>query len=221
MFEYVYFSRPDSLMDGLSVHKARERLGEVLAQEAPARADSVIPVPDTSRTAASSYARALGLPCEEGLIKNRYIGRTFIMPDQEGRKDAVRMKLNPVRELVGGKSVVLVDDSIVRGTTLREIVALVRNAGAREVHLRITCPPLRAPCFYGVDMSSYSELIANKKTTEEIREHLGADSLAYISLQGLERAIGLPLCTACLSGRYNTAYVEKLAEGIRLSETKK
>jgi len=219
MFEYVYFSRPDSRLDGVSVHEARVRLGRILAQEAPAKADLVIPVPDTSRTAASSYAKALGLPCEEGLIKNRYIGRTFIMPDQEGRKEAVRLKLNPVRELVMGKSVVLVDDSIVRGTTLKEIVALVRKAGARRVHLRITCPPIIAPCFYGVDMSTYGELIGNKKTIAQIGRDLGADSLAYISVAGLGKAVGLPLCTACLDKGYLTEFVKKLANKTESSGT--
>ncbi len=218
MFEYVYFSRPDSDLDGRSVYGTRKKLGRILAAESPAKADVVVPVPDTSRTAASGFADALGLPCEEGLIKNRYIGRTFIMPSQQKRSDAVRMKINPVREIVCGKSVVLIDDSIVRGTTLGAIVSMVRRAGAREVHLRITCPPLRAPCFYGVDMSSYGELIANKKTIEEIRKHLGADSLAFVSLKGLLEAIGLPLCTACLGGDYNSAYVKGLAEKARNAE---
>ncbi|MBD3210691.1 amidophosphoribosyltransferase [Candidatus Micrarchaeota archaeon] len=213
MFEYVYFSRPDSTINGLSVHEARSRLGKALAEEAPAEADVIVPVPDTSRTAASAYSRALGIPYDEGLMKNRYIGRTFIMPSQEKRKEAVRVKLNPVREIVAGKRVVLVDDSIVRGTTLKEIVALTRGAGAGEVHLRITCPPVRAPCFYGVDMSTYSELIAHKKSVDEIREYLGADSLHYISLEGLKKALGgLPLCTGCLTEEYHTEYVKKLAE---------
>jgi amidophosphoribosyltransferase len=217
MFEYVYFSRPDSVMNGRSVYGARRRLGEVLAGEAPAEADLVIPVPDTSRTAAAAYAKALGISAEEGLIKNRYIGRTFIMPSQERRADAVKLKLNPVRELVEGKRVVLVDDSIVRGTTLREIVALVRKAGAKRVHLRVTCPPVKAPCFYGVDMSTYRELIANKKTTEEIRDYLGADSLAYLSPGGLRKAIGLPLCTACLDEGYHTRYVKDIASKVKRS----
>ncbi|MFH0885222.1 MAG: phosphoribosyltransferase family protein, partial [Candidatus Micrarchaeota archaeon] len=221
MFEYVYFSRPDSCLDGKSVYAVRRRLGQLLAREAPARADLVVPVPDTSRTAAASYAAALDIPCEEGLIKNRYIGRTFIMPSQEKRADAVNLKLNPVRELVSGKSVVLIDDSIVRGTTLKEIVMLTRQAGAREVHLRITCPPLKAPCFYGVDMSSYSELIANKKSIDKIRIYLGADSLAYISLAGLRESVGLPICASCLTGDYNTSYVGKIAQRVKRSESKK
>ncbi len=211
MFEYVYFARPDSSMNGRSVYDARRKLGEVLAAEAPVRADVVVPVPDTARIAAESYARALGLPCEEGLIKNRYIGRTFIMPDQEKRIGAVKLKLNPVREIMHGRSVVLVDDSIVRGTTLREIVSMARGAGAREVHLRITCPPVRAPCFYGVDMSTYGELIANRKSVEEIGKFLGVESLAYISLDGLKKALGLPVCTACINEEYHTDYVRNLA----------
>lgn len=215
MFEYVYFARPDSTINKRSVYEARRMLGEILAREAPAKADVVVPVPDTSRTAAARYAQKLGVPCEEGLIKNRYIGRTFIMPSQSKRVGAVKLKLNPVREIIRGKSVVLVDDSIVRGTTLKEIVALVRNAGAREVHLRITCPPVKAPCFYGVDMSTYKELIADEKSVEAIAKFLGADTLAYITMEGLKEAIDLPLCTACLGGEYHTEYVRKLAEKAR------
>lgn len=215
MFEYVYFSRPDSWINGKSVYETRKRLGEMLAKEAPARADVVVAVPDTSRTAAESYARVLGIRAEEGLIKNRYIGRTFIMPSQDKRKEAVRLKLNAIGEIMRGMRVVLVDDSIVRGTTLREIVTLTRAAGAKEVHLRITCPPLKAPCFYGVDMSTYDELIANRKTMEETGKFLGANSLAYLSLEGLRKAIGLPLCTACLTGEYHTEFVRKMAAGAK------
>src|SRR5512143_13017 len=211
MFEYVYFSRPDSTINGRSVYDVRNTLGEILAEEAPVKADIVVPVPDTSRTAAAAFARKLGIPCDEGLIKNRYIGRTFIMPDQDMRVGAVRLKLNPVRSIMKGRSVVLVDDSIVRGTTLKEIVALVRNAGAKEVHLRITCPPVKAPCFYGVDMSTYSELIANRKSVAEIGRYLGADSLSYLSIGGLAKAIGLKLCTGCLNEDYHTDYVRRLA----------
>ena len=218
MFEYVYFSRPDSTIDGKSVYTVRSRLGEILARESPLKADVVVPVPDTSRTAAAAFAKALGIPCEEGLIKNRYIGRTFIMPDQEMRVDSVKLKLNPVREIMESRSVVLVDDSIVRGTTLKEIVALVRNAGAKEVHLRITCPPVKAPCFYGVDMSTYSELIANRKSVEEIGKYLGADSLAYLSIGGLSKAIGLGLCTGCLNEDYHTVYVRGLAERTKAAD---
>jgi len=215
MFEYVYFSRPDSILNGKGVYEARTALGAQLAKEAPARADVVVPVPDTSRTAAASYAKALGIEYAEGLIKNRYIARTIIMPSQEKRVEAVKLKINPLRAVIEGRSVVLVDDSIVRGTTLREIVRLTRAAGAREVHLRITCPPVKAPCFYGVDMSTYSELIANNKSVDEIREYLGADSLHYISMDGLKEAIGLPICAACLGGEYHTDFVRRLAAKAR------
>jgi amidophosphoribosyltransferase len=218
MFEYVYFSRPDSVMNQKSVYKTRSELGKALAREAPVKADVVIPVPDTSRIAAASFAAALGIPCEEGLIKNRYIGRTFIMPSQEKRMDAMKLKLNPVREIIKGRTVVLVDDSIVRGTTLKAIVALTRRAGAKEIHLRITCPPIRAPCFYGVDMSTYSELIANRKSVEQIRKFLEVDSLAYISLEGMKKAIGLPVCTGCLNEDYHTDYVRKLAAKVKAAD---
>jgi len=211
MFEYVYFARPDSVINDKDVYNVRAMLGRILADEAPAKADLIIPVPDTSRIAAMSMAKVLGIPCEEGLMKNRYIGRTFIMPSQKKRADAVGMKLNPIQGIINGKRVILVDDSIVRGTTLREIVAMVREAGAKEVHVRITSPPIRAPCFYGVDMSTYKELIANKKSVDGIGKELGADSLAYLSLEGLKKAIGLSICTACLNGEYNTDYVRKLA----------
>jgi len=212
MFEYVYFSRPDSVINGLSVYDTRKRLGEILAKEHPVKADVVVPVPDTSRQAAQSYANVLKTPVEEGLIKNRYIGRTFIMPNQQARDLAVRYKLNPVREVLEGKKVVLIDDSIVRGTTLRGIVKLVKEAGAKEVHLRITCPPIKAPCFYGVDMSTYSELIANEREVEDIKTYLGANSLGYISIAGLKKALKLPLCTGCLNEDYPTEAARKLAK---------
>lgn len=212
MFEYVYFSRPDSTINGKNVMEIRKRLGIELAREHPANADLVIDVPDSARTAAAAYARALGIPHDEGLIKNRYVGRTFIMPNQEKRSGAVRMKLNAVRGVVGGKRVALIDDSLVRGTTLREIVALVRNAGAKEVHVRITCPPIRAPCFYGIDMSTYAELAAHTRTVGEIGKMLGADSLGYNSMEALKKAIGLPICTGCLDEGYPTGYAKKLAD---------
>lgn len=212
MFEYVYFSRPDSKINGLSVYGSRKRLGEELAKEHPATADVVIPIPDTSRTAAEVYSRVSGIPMEEGLIKNRYVGRTFIMPDQEKRSDAVRLKLNAIKEVIEGRRVVLIDDSIVRGTTLREIVKIVKEAGAKEVHVRITCPPIRAPCFYGVNMSTYKELIANNKNIDEIKKFLGVDSLGYLSIDGLKRAIGLSICTGCLNEDYKTEYAKKLAK---------
>jgi len=211
MFEYVYFSRPDSIINGKLVHEVRGELGTELAREHPVEADVVIPVPDTSRTAARTFALELGLPYEEGLIKNRYVARTFIMPNQEKRRNAVRVKLNPIKTVIEGKRVVLVDDSIVRGTTLREIVRMVRGAGAKEVHIRITSPPIRAPCFYGVDMSTYEELIANRKSIDEIARYLGVESLGYLSIEGLKKAIGLPVCTGCLNEEYPTEYAKKLA----------
>ncbi|MGV8176679.1 MAG: amidophosphoribosyltransferase [Candidatus Bilamarchaeaceae archaeon] len=204
MFEYVYFSRPDTVQNGKWVYQVRRELGAQLAREQPAKADIVIPVPDTSRNAAEGFSRESGIPAEEGLIKNRYVGRTFIMPSQEKRRDAVRTKLNAVRGIVSGKKVVLIDDSIVRGTTLKEIIALVRAAGAKEVHIRITSPPIKAPCFYGVDIPTYNELIAHKKSVEEIGKYIGADSLGYLSVDGLKKAIGVPLCTGCLDEGYPT-----------------
>lgn len=216
MFEYVYFSRPDSCINDKYVYEVREALGRELATEHPVDADVVVPVPDTSRNAAEGFAQVSGIPLKEGLIKNRYIGRTFIMSAQETRMNAVRMKLNPIKGMINGKRVVLIDDSIVRGTTMREIVALVRKAGAKEVHLRITSPPIKAPCFYGVDMSTYKELIANNKEIDEIKKYLGADSLGYLSIQGLKNAIGLPICTGCLDEDYPTLGGKKNAD-----ETKK
>lgn len=212
MFEYVYFARPDSIINGKWVFEVRKRLGEELAAEHPVDADVIIAVPDTSRTAAQAFAEKAKIRYDEGLMKNRYIGRTFIMPNQKARSSSVRLKLNPVRKIIEGKRIVLVDDSIVRGTTLREIVGLVRAAGAREVHIRITSPPIRAPCFYGVDMSTYKELVANRKSVDEIRKFLGADSLGYLSIGGLKKAIGLPLCTGCLDETYPTEYGKKLAD---------
>ncbi len=212
MFEYVYFSRPDSIVNGKYVYEVRKNLGKVLAEEQPAKADIIVAVPDTSRTAAEEYSRTLNIPIEEALIKNRYVARTFIMPTQEKRVQAVRMKLNPVKGIVEGKRVVLVDDSIVRGTTLREIVTLVKNAGATEVHVRITSPPIVSPCFYGVDMPTYKELIASNKSIEEVRKFIGAESLGYLSVDGLKKAIGLPICSGCIDGGYPTEYAKKLAE---------
>ena len=204
MFEYVYFSRPDSKINDKFVFQVRKNLGKELAKEHPVKADVVIPVPDTSRTSAEIFAKELGIPYEEGIIKNRYIGRTFIMPSQNKRALAVRMKLNPVRELIENKSVVLIDDSVVRGTTLREIILTVREAGAKEIHVRITSPPIRGPCFYGVNIPSYTELVANEKTIEDIRKYLTADSLGYLSIESMQRAIDQPICTGCLNEDYPT-----------------
>ncbi|MEM4271997.1 MAG: amidophosphoribosyltransferase [Candidatus Bilamarchaeaceae archaeon] len=212
MFEYVYFSRPDSIINGRLVDGARRELGRGLAKEAPANADVVIPIPDTARSAAIEYSRETRIPYVEGLIKNRYVGRTFIMPDQDSRIKAVRMKINPIKSSVEGKKVVLIDDSIVRGTTIREIVAMVRGAGAKEIHLRVTCPPIISPCFYGVDMPTYEELIADKKKIEEIKKYLGVDSLHYISLEGLKKAVGDECCAGCLTGQYPTKEAGRLAK---------
>jgi amidophosphoribosyltransferase len=211
MFEYVYFSRPDSIINGKYVGEVRQALGEHLAEESPAKCDVVIEVPDTSRNAAIAYARKLGIRHEEGLIKNRYIGRTFIMPCQEKRREAVRLKLNPIRNVIDGKRVALIDDSIVRATTMKEMVSILRNGGAKEVHIRITCPPIVSPCFYGVDIPTYSELIASSKSVEEIRKFIAADSLAYLSINGLKKAIGLEICEGCIANKYNTPFVQKIA----------
>jgi len=220
MFEYVYFARPDSIINKLSVLEVRKRLGEQLAKEHPVSADVVVPIPDTARSAADAFSRISSIQMEEGLIKNRYVGRTFIMPSPDKRAEAVRLKLNPVKSIIANKRVVLIDDSIVRGTTLREIVKLVRNAGAKEVHLRITCPPIKAPCFYGVDMATYKELIASNKGVEEIRRYLGVETLGYLSIEGLKKVIGLPVCTGCLNEDYITPYAKKLAKEKRDDELK-
>ena len=209
-FEHVYFARPDSLVFGRAVQESRENLGMLLAREAPADADIVVPVPDSGVPAAIGYSSESGLPFRQALIRNHYVGRTFIEPSQAIRDFGVRLKLNPVRHLLEGKRVVLVDDSIVRGTTSRKIVRMVRNAGAREVHLRISCPPTISPCFYGVDTPNKNELIAATNSTEEIRKFIEADSLAYLSLNGLRHAIKddtHDFCYACYTGDYPTDFV--------------
>ncbi|WP_309493467.1 amidophosphoribosyltransferase [Candidatus Hecatella orcuttiae] len=219
MFEYVYFSRPDSVMEGKSVYDVRISLGKRLAKDFDCNADVIVPVPDTSRPAAEGMSRMSSLPVAEGLIKNRYIHRTFIMPVQAARDDAVKMKLNPLKSVLRGQRVILVDDSIVRGTTIRKIVDMVRRAGAREVHVRITCPPLISPCFYGIDIATHQELIASQKTVEEIRRLIGADSLEYQTVRGLVEAIGLreeELCLACLTGVYPTPKAQRLADRMRV-----
>jgi len=212
IFEHVYFSRPDSLVFGRAVQESREELGRQLAREAPAEADIVVPVPDSGVTAAMGYAAECGIPFRFGLIRNHYVGRTFIEPQQSVRDFGVKLKINPVRSLLAGKRVVLIDDSIVRGTTSRKIVRMVRSAGAKEVHLRISCPPTISPCFYGVDTPSKKELIGANKSVEEIREFIGADSLAYLSLPGLKKACGdgerTSYCTACYTGVYPTSWVD-------------
>ena len=209
VFEHVYFARPDSYVFGRSVNEARTALGEHLSREAPVPADVVVPIPDSGVCAAIGYATEARLPLQMGLIRNHYIGRTFIQPQQSIRHFNVRVKLNPVRSILEGRRVILVDDSIVRGTTSRKIVKMVRAAGAREVHLRISCPPTVSPCFYGVDTPSRAELIAATHTAEEIRKYVEADSLAYLSLEGLRAAVGgdqSSYCTSCYTGVYPVAF---------------
>jgi amidophosphoribosyltransferase len=211
VFEHVYFSRPDSTVFGRSVQESRENLGRLLAREYPANADIVVPVPDSGVPAAIGYAAEAKLPFRHGLIRNHYVGRTFIEPSQEIRDFGVKLKLNPVRHLLEGKRVVLVDDSIVRGTTSRKLVRMVRSAGAREVHMRISCPPTVSPCFYGVDTPSKSELIAANNTVEEIRRFVEADSLGYLSLGSLSQAVDDHdgrYCYACYTGNYPTELVQ-------------
>jgi amidophosphoribosyltransferase len=211
IFEHVYFARPDSIVFGRAVNSSREALGQQLAREAPVDADIVVAVPDSGVPAAIGYASESGLPFRVGLIRSHYVGRTFIEPEQRVRDFGVKLKLNPVRSVLDGQRVVLVDDSIVRGTTSRKIVRMLRSAGAREVHMRISCPPTISPCYYGVDTPSKRQLIAANKSVEEIREFIGADSLAYVSLEGLKKACGegeqTTYCTACYTGKYPTDFV--------------
>lgn len=218
IFEHVYFSRPDSTVFGRPVTMSREAMGRQLAIEAPVEADIVVPVPDSGVTAALGYASESELPFRFGLIRNHYVGRTFIEPEQRVRDFGVKLKLNPVRSILAGKRVALIDDSIVRGTTSRKIVRMIRDAGAAEVHLRISCPPTISPCYYGVDTPEKSQLIAANKSINEIRDYIGADSLAYLSLDGLRKACAegekTSYCTSCYTGIYPTEFVplEKLVE---------
>lgn len=226
VFEYIYFSRPDSVVDGCSVHSARMRAGEFLAKENPVDADIVIGVPDSGLDAALGYSRCSGIPYGIGFIKNKYIGRTFIAPGQEIREDKVKIKLNPISETVKGKRVVMIDDSIVRGTTCARIVKLLREAGAKEVHVRISSPPFTNPCYYGTDIDSKDALIACRHTIPEICEILGADSLAYLSEDHVEKLCGDDVkgyCSACFNGKYPTdvpkdsgksRFERKISEGI-------
>jgi amidophosphoribosyltransferase len=211
IFEHVYFSRPDSVVFGRSVQVSREAMGRQLAKESPVSADLVVPVPDSGVAAALGYSSESGLPFRFGLIRNHYIGRTFIEPEQRVRDFGVKLKLNPIRSLLVGKRVILVDDSIVRGTTSRKIVRMVRDAGATEVHVRISCPPTVSPCYYGVDTPEKSQLIASNKSLEEIREYIGSDSLAYLSLKGLREACAegekTTYCTSCYTGIYPTEFI--------------
>jgi amidophosphoribosyltransferase len=212
VFEYIYFARPDSTLGGVELHGARVRMGELLAQEAPVEADIVMPIPDSGTPAAIGFARASGIPYMEGLIKNRYVGRTFIQPAQAMRDQGIRAKFNPLGELAG-KRVAVVDDSIVRGSTTSQIVAMLFDAGATEVHVRISSPPIVSPCFYGIDMADQSELIAADREIDGVREKIGATSLAYLSLDGLQEATAQPtssVCRACLTGEYPTPIPDDL-----------
>lgn len=213
--EYVYFARPDSDIEGTNVHSFRKETGRMLYEEAPVEADIVVGVPDSSLSAAIGYSEASGIPYEMGLIKNKYVGRTFIQPSQELREKGVLMKLSPVHSIVDGKRIVLVDDSIVRGTTSRRIVKMLRRSGAREIHLRIASPAITHPCFYGVDMSTYDELIcAREGGVERARQLIGADSLVWLSVDALHKAAGCrkEMCTACFTGHYPTALYESVEE---------
>jgi len=208
VFEYVYFARPDSTLEGINIYQARHRIGEELAKESPVEADVVVPVPDSGTPPAMGYAEASGTPFQMGLIRNHYVGRTFIEPQQSIRHFGVKLKLNANRAVIAGKRVVLVDDSIVRGTTSRKIVEMVRKAGAKEVHMRISSPPTKHSCYYGIDTPDAEELMANKMTVEEMCKVIGADSLAFVSFDGMYRAVGKPRsvhCDACFSGEYPVA----------------
>jgi amidophosphoribosyltransferase len=205
VFEHIYFARPDSILEGNRTQVSRRKMGEILWRESPAEADVVIAIPDSGNPAAAGYAKASGIPRDDGLIKNRYVARTFIQPGQELRKHGLRLKFNPLREVVEGKRLVVVDDSIVRGNTTRQIIGMLRGAGASEIHLRISAPPIRHPCHYGVDMSTSQEMIAHGRSVDEVAAELGADSLAYLSLEGVYEAIRSTRethCDACFSGDY-------------------
>jgi amidophosphoribosyltransferase len=216
VFEYIYFARPDSRMAGTVLQVARGRMGERLWHEAPVEADLVIPVPDSGNAAARGLARAAGLPQDDGFIKNRYVARTFIQPGQELRKQGLRLKFNPLPEVVAGQRLIVVDDSIVRGNTTRQIVQMLRDAGAAEIHLRISAPPIKHPCHYGIDMSTREEMIAHDRTVDEVAAELGADSLHYLSLEGVYDAVGTSRethCDACFTGEYPLAGTEEEANG--------
>ena len=205
VFEHIYFARPDSRLEGNRTQVSRRKMGEILWREAPVAADVVIPVPDSGNPGAAGYSKASGIPQDDGLIKNRYVARTFIQPGQELRKHGLRLKFNPLPEIVGGRRLVVVDDSIVRGNTTRQIVQMLRDAGALEVHMRISAPPIRHPCHYGIDMSTREEMIGHERSVGQIAEELGADSLAYLSLEGVYEAMGADRerhCDACFSGDY-------------------
>lgn len=216
LFEYVYLARPDTTIAGSGIHKVRVAIGAQLAKEEPVEADLVIPVPESGTPAAIGYAKESGIPFGMGLVKNSYVGRTFIQPSQTIRQLGIRLKLNPLREIIEGKRIVVVDDSIVRGNTQRAIVRMLREAGAREIHVRISSPPVKWPCFYGIDFASRAELIASGLDTEEIRRSIGADSLGYVSLEGLVEATEVAsdkLCSACFTGEYPIRIPEDMSDG--------
>jgi amidophosphoribosyltransferase len=223
MFEYVYFSRPDSVIEGKYVYDVRLELGKNLAKTYSSKADVIIPVPDTSRSAAEGISRETGLPVAEGLMKNRYVHRTFIMPEQRTRSLSVGMKLNPLRSVLKDKHIILVDDSIVRGTTMKKIVDMVKKAGAKKIDLWVTCPPVVSPCFYGIDIATHGELIAANHSIPEIEKKLKVDKLCYQTVDGLMKSIGLGenICKACLTGKYPTCLAQKLADKMKTQKTLK
>jgi amidophosphoribosyltransferase len=221
VFEHIYFARPDSILEGNRTQVSRRKMGEILHREAPVDADVVIAVPDSGNAAATGYSKASGIPRDDGLIKNRYVARTFIQPGQDLRKHGLRMKFNPLREVVAGKRLVVVDDSIVRGNTTRQIVQMLRDAGASEIHMRISAPPIRHPCHYGIDMSTTQEMVAHGRTEAEVARELGCDSLAYLSLGGVYEAIRSTRethCDACFSGDYPLARTESANGKFALEE---
>jgi len=212
-FEYIYFARPDSTLDNLNVWESRRQMGVQLAKECPIEADVIIPVPDSGTPAALGYAQTLGIPFEEGLLKNRYVGRTFIQPTQELREVAVRIKLNANKQVIRGRRVVMIDDSIVRGTTSSKLVEMVKGCGAKEVHLLVSSPPVKYSCYYGIDTAEREKLIANQMNIDEIRKFVGADTLYYLSEEGLKKALGSdPVCLACFNGDYPTTVPKKFSK---------
>jgi amidophosphoribosyltransferase len=216
IFEFIYFARPDSMMYDCSLYEARQRMGAAIARSAPVEADLVIGVPDSGTPSAVGFAQESGIPFGEGLIKNRYVGRTFIAPSQTLRQQGIRLKLNPLKHALQGKRIVVVDDSIVRGNTSRKLVQLLRDGGAAEVHMRITSPPVRWPCFYGIDTDTQEQLIASTKSVEEVRDHIGADSLAYLSIDDVVAATLSPaedFCRACFTGEYPIEIPEPVKRG--------
>ena len=215
IFEYIYFARPDSNIFGKNVYLTRKRLGKELARECPVKCDLVMPIPDSGSYAALGFAEESRIPYEAGIVRNHYVGRTFIQPSQLVRDFRVKVKLNPIRDVLKGKRIVIIEDSIVRGTTSRIRVRTLREAGAKEVHMRVSCPPLKFPCFYGIDFPTKKELIASNKSVEKIRDFVGLDSLKYISLDGMLKAMLLPkdkFCTACFNGEYPVTPPKKLSK---------